>query len=234
MHVVGLEAISRTRSVSSVSSVALEEPPDNGQQVDRVDTRPANSVTDDATTRQGVAKCLAGNGSWHFTGPTISSRCINDLPELAEVEPYVRAGFTTVDDDVARAEVGVSDHRALTHRAAELALELLTIKGHGQSRSAGGPGAALFDDGRKAGARDQHTSTIPAVLNRMRLVDHCRRQDLLADGALERFRSVSDNPNAVISLCVRKMKRAAVAAEEIAAGGKELHRAAAVIAIHRG
>jgi hypothetical protein len=207
----------RGASVMSVFDVALEEPPKNGQEVERIDTRSANSVTDDATTRQGVAECLASNGSWHFTGTTVSSRCIDDLPELAEVEPHVRAGFTTVDHDVAGAEVGVSNHRALTHRAAELALELLTIEGNGWSRSAGGPGAALFDDGRKAGARDQHTSTIPTVSNRMRFVDYCRREALLADGALERFGGLSNNPNAFVSLRVRKMERAAVTAEEIAA-----------------
>jgi hypothetical protein len=225
-----MRSVSHQRPVLSVSSVALEEPPDKGEQVERIGT----SGSDFAITRQAVAECLAGDGSWHFTSTTVSSRCIDDLPELAEVEPHVRAGFTTVDYDIARAEVGVGGHRALTYRAVELALELLTIKGNGRGRGAGGPGAALFDDGGKAGPRDQYTSTIPTVPNRMRLVDHCRRQDLLADGALERLGSLSDNTNAFVRLRLGKMKRAAVAAEKIAAGGKELHRAAAVIAIHRG
>lgn len=220
----------RGASVMPVSSAALEEPPDKSEQVERIGT----SGTDYAITRQAVADWLAGNASWHLTATAVFSRGIDDLPELTEVEPHVRAGLTTVDHDVSRAEVGVSDHRALTDGAPKLAVELLPIERNGRGRSAAGPGAAVLDDGRKAGARDEHTSTIPTVSNRMRLVDYCRREGFLADGALERFGGLSDNPNAFVSLRVRKMERAAVAAEEIAARSKELHRAAAVLAIHRG
>jgi hypothetical protein len=90
----------------------------------------------------------------------------------------------------------------------------------------------MLDDGRKRSPRHQHATTVLAQSHRMGIVEHRVCQRLVTDRARHLLVTVSENSNAVGISRFRKMKRAAITAEEIAASGEEFHGSAAVPAIH--
>jgi hypothetical protein len=95
-----------------------------------------------------------------------------------------------------------------------------------------GPCAPFFDNGRKGGTRQQDAPAVSAVLHGMGIVKLCRGERLAAHRAVHTPLAIAEDLDPVVTGRFGEVKRAAVFAEKVSARGEQLHRTAAIPAVH--